>query len=150
MISRLNPRRSTHRMYIRSSISAQSCDSVPPAPGWMVMMAFLAIVLAAEHLLDLAGLDLLVERVEARREFGVHRLARLGPFDEHAEVVALLLERENEIAILLERRRRCWTFCASAWSFQKSGAAARTSRRVSSSSGRVGLKDSSADRQRAC
>ena len=26
--------------YMRSSISAQSCDSVPPAPGWMVTMAF--------------------------------------------------------------------------------------------------------------
>ena len=31
--SRLKPRRSNHRRYMRSSISAQSCDSVPPAPG---------------------------------------------------------------------------------------------------------------------
>ncbi len=53
----------------------------------------LAIVLAAEHLLDLAGLHFLVERVERLRELGVDRLARLGPFDEHGEVVALLLER---------------------------------------------------------
>src|SRR5437764_8374117 len=38
------------------------------------------------------------------------------------------------------RRRCCMTRCASAWSFQKSGAAARDSRRVSSSSGRAASK----------
>ena len=43
----------------------------------------LAIVLAAEHLLDLAGLHFLIERLERLREFGVDWLARLGPFDEH-------------------------------------------------------------------
>ena len=43
-----------------------------------------------------------VERLEAGRELGVHRLARFGPFDEDGEVVVLLLERENEIAVLLE------------------------------------------------
>ena len=62
----------------------------------------LAIVLAAEHLLDLAGLHFLVERVERLRELGVDRLARLRPFDEHGEIVALLLERHDQIAILLE------------------------------------------------
>ena len=41
MTSRLKPRRSVQRRYMRSSISAQSCDSVPPAPGWIVTMAFL-------------------------------------------------------------------------------------------------------------
>ena len=30
---------SAHPAYIRSSISAQSCESVPPAPEWMVTMA---------------------------------------------------------------------------------------------------------------
>ena len=38
----LKPRRSAQRRYMRSSISAQSCDSVPPAPGWMVTMALRA------------------------------------------------------------------------------------------------------------
>src|SRR5271167_4858005 len=33
---------SAQRRYMRSSISAQSCDSVPPAPGWMVTMALRA------------------------------------------------------------------------------------------------------------
>ena len=55
----------------------------------------LAIVLAAEHLLDLAGLHFLVERLERLRELGVHRLAGLGPFDQHGEIVALLLERQR-------------------------------------------------------
>src|ERR1051325_7543006 len=39
MISRLKPRRSAQRSYMRMSISAQSCDSVPPAPGWMMTSA---------------------------------------------------------------------------------------------------------------
>ena len=33
------PRRSPQRRYMRSSISAQSCDSVPPAPAWTARMA---------------------------------------------------------------------------------------------------------------
>src|ERR1041385_6896135 len=33
------PRRSKKRRYMRRSISAQSCDSVPPAPGWMETMS---------------------------------------------------------------------------------------------------------------
>ena len=33
------PWRSAQRRYMRRSMSAQSCDSTPPAPGWMVMMA---------------------------------------------------------------------------------------------------------------
>ncbi len=36
------PWRSAHRRYMRSSISAQSWLSVPPAPGWMVTMALRA------------------------------------------------------------------------------------------------------------
>jgi hypothetical protein len=62
----------------------------------------LAIVLAAEHLLDLGGLDLLVERVERLGELGVDRLPRVGPFEQDGEVVAPLLERGEQIAILLE------------------------------------------------
>jgi hypothetical protein len=59
-------------------------------------------VLAAEHLLDLAGLHFLIERVERLRELGVDRLAGFGPFDEHREIVAALLERHHEIAIQLQ------------------------------------------------
>jgi len=59
-------------------------------------------VLAAEHLLDLAGLHLAVERVERLRELRVDGLPRLRPLDEHAEVVALLSQRRDEIAVLFE------------------------------------------------
>ena len=38
-ISTPKPRRSAHRRYMRSSISAQSCESVPPAPAWTVTTA---------------------------------------------------------------------------------------------------------------
>jgi hypothetical protein len=59
-------------------------------------------VLAAEHLLDLAGLHFLIERFERLPELGVDRLTRVRPFDQHREVVALLPERQHEIAILLD------------------------------------------------
>ena len=62
----------------------------------------LAIVLAAEHLLDLAGLHLLIERVERGCEFAVDRLPRLGPLDQDGEVVALLAQRHHQVAILLQ------------------------------------------------
>ena len=137
MTSRLKPRRSVQRRYMRSSISAQSCDSVPPAPGMDGDDRVLAIVLAAEHLLGLAGLDFALDRSSsAAREIVVDRLARLGPFDEHGEIVGAapaatsLRSRSSS-----SRRRRCSSFCASAWSFQKSGSATRASMSISSSAG---------------
>src|SRR5437763_8218021 len=63
----LKRRRSAQRMYIRSSISAQSCASVPPAPGCTVTMALPAscsppsiwrISISPEELLDLEHLRL--------------------------------------------------------------------------------------------
>jgi hypothetical protein len=110
----------------------------------------LAVVFTAEHLLDLARLHFGIERLEAGRELGVHRLARLGPFDEDREVVVLLLERENEIAVLLEPAaalldllrfrlilpeiRRGGAYVEAGQFFVRPGL----------------LKDSSADRQPAC
>ena len=62
----------------------------------------LAIVLAAEHLLDLAGLHFLVEQIERGCQLGVNRLAGFGPLDQHREIVALPSQRLHQIAILLE------------------------------------------------
>jgi hypothetical protein len=62
----------------------------------------LAIVLAAEHLLDLAGLHLLLERIERLTELGIDRFAGFRPFGEHGEIVALLLERRHQVVVLLE------------------------------------------------
>jgi hypothetical protein len=57
---------------------------------------------AAEHFLDLRRLDFLIEGVERLAEFAVYGFARLGPFDEDREVVALPAEGLDQIAILLQ------------------------------------------------
>jgi hypothetical protein len=59
-------------------------------------------VRSAEHLLDLAGLHLLVECFERLRELAVHRFTGLGPFHENGQVVAALPEGCNEVEILLD------------------------------------------------
>ena len=62
----------------------------------------LAIVLAAEHLLGLAGVDDARQLVEAAREILGDRLPGFGPFDEHGEIVGATSQRFAEIAVLLE------------------------------------------------
>jgi len=62
----------------------------------------LAIVLTAEHFLDLGGLDFLIERVEALRELGVDSFAGFRPFDQNGQVVALPAQRVNQLAVLFE------------------------------------------------
>jgi hypothetical protein len=59
-------------------------------------------VLAAEHLLDLSGLHLLIESVQRLKKLGVDRLAGFRPLHQDREVVDSLLEREDQIPILLE------------------------------------------------
>jgi hypothetical protein len=59
-------------------------------------------VLAAEHLLDLARLHFLIERVEPLRKLGVDGLPRLRPLHQDGQVVAALFQRQAEIPILLE------------------------------------------------
>jgi hypothetical protein len=59
-------------------------------------------VLAAEHLLGLAGIDLGAQFVEPLDEVGKDVLARLRPFDEHGEIVRTALERLTEIEIAFE------------------------------------------------
>jgi hypothetical protein len=59
-------------------------------------------VLATEHLLGLAGIDLLGELVERARKIVDHRFAGLDPFGEDGKVVDPPLQRLAEIEILLE------------------------------------------------
>jgi hypothetical protein len=61
-----------------------------------------AIVLAAEHLLDFAGLHLVVERIECLAELALDGFAGVGPFLQDGEVVASLSQRRNQLAILLQ------------------------------------------------
>jgi len=59
-------------------------------------------VLAAEHFLDLCRLHFAIEGIERLREFRIDRLAGLGPLDQDGQVVTLFLEREHQVAVLLE------------------------------------------------
>jgi hypothetical protein len=107
-------------------------------------------VLAAEHLLDLARLDLLVEGVEAGGKLGVDRFARFRPLDEDGEIVVLLLERQDEIAILLEPAAALLDFLRFRLVLPEIGEGGA---RVEAGQFffRTGaLKDNSADRRRVC
>jgi hypothetical protein len=59
-------------------------------------------VLAAEHLLRLAGIDFFRELVERAAEVVEHRLSRLGPLREHGQVLLALAQRFGQGAVLLE------------------------------------------------
>ena len=64
------PRASHQRRYMRSSISAQSCASVPPAPAWMSTNAFVASILPENMRWNSSLLILASSRVDV----GDHRL----------------------------------------------------------------------------
>ena len=108
----------------------------------------LAIVLAAKHLLDLAGLHLPIEPIERLRELGVHALARLRPLDEDAEVVAFLLEREAQVAILLEPAAALQDFLGFGLVFPEIVGGRTRVQAVQLLLGAGGLKDSSGGRRR--
>jgi hypothetical protein len=59
-------------------------------------------VLAAEHLLRLARIDLLRELVQAATEIVGHGLSGFRPFHEHRQVVGALLQGSAEGLILFE------------------------------------------------
>src|SRR6187401_2211152 len=102
--SRLKPRRSVQRTYMRSSISAQSCDSVPPAPGWMDWAEMLLRMYVRwterrgfkREVMDMqpgdeAGIKSVTLTIYGDfaygmllAEAGVHRLVRISPFDQAA------------------------------------------------------------------
>jgi len=107
-------------------------------------------VLAAEHLLDLAGLHFLVERVERLRELRVDGLPGLRPLDEDAQVVALLLQRRDEIAILLEPAAALQDFLRLGLVLPEVGRGGFGFELGQFLFGAGGLKDSSADRRLSC
>jgi hypothetical protein len=57
----------------------------------------------AEHLLDLAGLDLARQGLESFSQLGQRpRIALLGPFDEHRQIVAPAAQRCDQLAVFFE------------------------------------------------
>jgi len=107
-------------------------------------------VLAAEHLLDLAGVDLDLEAVQRLRELGVDGLARLRPLDEDGEIVVLLAERQPEITVLLETAAALQDLLGFGLVFPEIGGGGAGFETVQLFVWAGGLKDSSADRQRVC
>jgi hypothetical protein len=59
-------------------------------------------VLSAEHPLGLAGIDLRGELVDRAYKVLEDRLPRLGPVDQHGEVVDPGFERPAEIAVVFD------------------------------------------------
>jgi hypothetical protein len=61
-----------------------------------------AVVLAAEDASGFGGLDLRVEAIQAGGNLSGDILARLGPFDKHAEIVLLPGEGIDQIDFVLQ------------------------------------------------
>jgi hypothetical protein len=59
-------------------------------------------VLAAEHLLDLAGVDFGRKRLEAPLDVALDLLALLEPLHEHGEVVGSAAQRLDEREVVLQ------------------------------------------------
>ena len=133
--SRLKPRRSAQRRYMRRIISAQSCDSVPPAPGCTVMIAFLASCSPPSIFLisPASTSPWSASRPRTRSPL------TSSPASNHSRRTTRSSVRWrsdfSSVTSSSRRRRRCSTCCAAAWLFQKSGALACASRRASSCSG---------------
>ncbi len=88
----MNPARSHQRRYMRISIWAQSCDSVPPAPGWMETIAGLGVVRARQHDLELELVQLAAQAAGALGDLGVEAAVvagLLGQLEQDGEVVGL-------------------------------------------------------------
>jgi hypothetical protein len=105
-------------------------------------------VLAAEHLLDLAGLYFLIEQVKRGCQLAVNRLAGFGPLDEHREIVALPLQRPHQIPILLEPPPALQRLLRFGLVLPEIGRGRARFQTIQLLFGVVGFKDSSGDRQR--
>jgi hypothetical protein len=110
----------------------------------------LAIVLAAEHFLDLAGLHFPVQRIQRLRELGVDGLACFRPFDQDGQVVAPLLQGFGEISVLLQAPPALQDFLGLGLVLPEIRRRGQGLESIQFVSRAGGLKDSSAGRPRAC
>ena len=60
------------------------------------------VVLAAEHLLDLGGLNLRSQLIEGGPEVLENPLTLRGPLDEDLEIIASLPERRGQLMVFLQ------------------------------------------------
>jgi hypothetical protein len=95
-------------------------------------------------------LDFLIENVQSLGEFGVHGLAGPGPFEQDRQVVAALLERQHEIAILLEAPAALQGLLGFGLVLPEIRRGGARLEAVQFVEGTGGLKDSSVDPPRAC
>jgi len=107
-------------------------------------------MLAAEHLLDLAGLHFAVQRVQRLGELGVDGLPRFRPLDQDGQVVASLLEGFGEISILFQAPPALQDFLGLGLVFPEIRRRGEGFESIQFVSRAGGLKDSSAGRPRAC
>src|SRR5581483_570585 len=128
------PLRSDHRRYMRSSISAQSCDSVPPAPGFTVRIAFsrslspesrVSVSSCATYSSAASSSFSTSRKTESRWPTSLSSCARCKYLSMSLEI----RESFSSAAMLLSAFLRCCrTCCAVSWSCQKSGCEVRFSR----------------------
>ena len=115
---------------MRSSFSAQSCDSVPPAPGWIDTIALSASCSPPSIFLisPASTCCCRASRPAARSS------ATLSPSLAHSNSTSrssLRVRSDSARSTSSWRRRRRWrTLCAAAWSSQNPDAAACSSRRA--------------------
>ena len=77
---------------MRISISAQSCDSVPPAPGWTVTMALSGSVSPESMVLDSSFFGEVDERGDLALEVGLGASPSRGEFEVGFDVVGAARE----------------------------------------------------------
>src|ERR1700678_2639250 len=128
---------SAQRRYMRRSISAQSCDSVPPAPGLMVTIAFRrsfsparsVFVSSSDKYASAEASSLLTSsRRESRCESSASSRARLKYVSMSLDLVSRIFSALTRSSTCL---RCCKTPCAFSWFCQKSGSLTFTSRAAS-------------------
>ena len=96
--STLKPFRSAQRVYMRMSICAQSCASVPPAPAAISTWASRMVGLAAKQRPELESLELGLELLRLALDLALHVIVGLG--GEH------LFELERALHAGGERARK--------------------------------------------
>src|SRR5271163_3413757 len=126
--------RSAQRKYIRNRMDAQSCDSVPPAPGLMVMMAFRWSV-SPESSVLVSSSPMYVSALSISRDKSFSNSLRCSALvSSFARLMYVSMSSEKEVSFSSAaicssvRLRSRKTACASSWLLQKFGSAARASR----------------------